>query len=667
MNEKYKWIFREKENEGSLPSFFQSHHIPGGVAKILWRRGVKTEKALSHFLYDTMGDLGDPFQMKGMSQAVERIRKALEGHEKIVIYGDYDVDGITSTSILYRFFRRIGADIGFYIPGREGEGYGLNEGAITKLCGEGYTLLITVDCGISSAGLVDKRAGDIDFIITDHHVPPEKLPEKAVSVINAHQKDCPYPYKEMAGCGTAYYLCRALSLALWGKLYMEDIELVALGTIADMVPLTGENRILVREGIKRMENTAIPGLMALLKAAGIDCSGQGNGRPLTSEQISFGLAPRLNASGRIAHARQGVALMVTESAAEAEKLALSLCDINGKRQKIEREIFDEALKRADELQEEQDMALVIDGKGWHPGVIGIVASRVLERFHRPVLVITVKNGVGKGSCRSIPGFDIYEALKAESSFLLQFGGHKMAAGFSIEEGKIPAFRKALNDYARDKLTEEDCIPQLEIEQVMTLPEVTLDFIRSLSLLEPCGCDNPKPLFASRSVFVESVRRMGTENRHFKCLLSQGGTVAEAVFWNPGEEDPCRAGEEASIVFDPEIHEWYGEHVQLLGKDMREAAPGGELLLDRDFLVELFLALREYMQRGTRPVLEVQEMLQRHFEDRCPENKLKIGLVVFEEIGILSRYARNGEEFFSYRTIRKKMDLTKSPAFCRYQK
>ncbi len=667
MSKKYKWIFREKENEGTLPSFFQSHHIPGGIARILWRRGIKTEEELSHFLYDTMEDLGDPFLMKGMKQAVDRIRQALDRKEKIVIYGDYDVDGITSTSILYRFFRGLGADIGFYIPGREGEGYGLNEGAVTKLCGEGYTLLITVDCGISSAELVDKRAGDIDFIITDHHVPPETLPAKAAAVINAHQKDCPYPYKEMAGCGTAYYLCRALSLALWGKPYREDVELAALGTVADMVPLTGENRILVREGIKRMKNTAIPGLQALLKAAGIDLSGNGNGRPLTAEQISFGLAPRLNASGRIAHARQGVALMVTESASEAEKLALSLCDINGERQKIERQIFKEALKRAEELQGEEDMALVIDGKGWHPGVIGIVASRVLERYHRPSLVITVKDGVGKGSCRSIPGFDIYEALKAESPFLLQFGGHKMAAGFSIEEAKIPAFRKALNAYAREKLTEEDCIPQLEIEQVMTLPEVTLDFIRSLSLLEPCGCDNPKPLFASRGVFVESARRMGAEDRHFKCLLSQEGTAAEAVFWNPGKEDPCRPGEEASIVFDPEIHEWYGEHVQLLGKDMEEAVPGEELLLDRDFLVGLFLALRESMQRGARPVLEVQEMLRRRFQERCPENKLKIGLVVFEEIGILSRYSRNGEEFFSYRTLREKMDLTKSPAFRRYQK
>lgn len=667
MNEKYKWIFREKEKEEGLPDFFRIHQIPAAAARILWRRGVRSEEALSHFLYDTLEDLADPFLMKGMRQAVDRIGRALAGKEKIVIYGDYDVDGITSTSILYRYFRRLGADIGFYIPGREGEGYGLNDGAVTKLAGEGYTLLITVDCGISSAELVDRRAGEIDFIITDHHVPPAVLPSRAAAVINAHQADCPYPYKDMAGCGTAFNLCRALSLEREGQASSENVELAALGTIADMVPLTGENRILVREGMRRMGDTKVPGLAALIRAAGIDPTGKGNGRPLTAEQISFGLAPRLNAAGRIAHARQGVALMTTESAKEAERLASGLCDINVERQSIEREIFQEALTRAEALRDEQDMVLVIDGKDWHPGVIGIVASRVLERFHRPVLVVTIKDGVGKGSCRSVPGFDLYAALTAMKDHLIQFGGHKMAAGFSIREEEIPAFRKAINAYARERLTPEDCIPRLEIEQTMRLPEVTLDFIKSLDLLEPCGSENPRPLFASRGAFVESSRRMGADGRHFKCLLSQDGAAAEAVFWNPGEEDPCRPGGEVSIVYEPEIHEWYGEHVQLLGKDMREDAPEEELLLDRDFLVEVFLKLRDYMRGGARPLAEVQEMLRGGFARKVPENKLKIGLAIFEEIGILSRYPRNGQEFLSYRTLREKMDLAQSPTFCKYRK
>lgn len=665
MRETYKWIFRAKDNEAAVPSFFREQGVPEGTARILQRRGIRMEEALRHFLHDSMADLSDPFLMKGMREAVDRILRALRNKERFVIYGDYDVDGITATSILYRFFRRLGADAGFYIPGRDGEGYGLNEGAVGRLCEEGCRLLITVDCGISSASLIDAWADRVDFIVTDHHVPPEILPGKAAAVVNPHQKDCPYPYEELAGCGVAYMLCRALWKTLRGEDYTEDVELAALGTIADMVPLTGENRILVKTGLARFPKTAIVGLAALLKAAGL--SDGRDGKRITSDQVSFGLAPRLNASGRIAHAKKGVALMTTEDPAEAERLAEEMCAINVERQTIERAIFQEALTRLEELEGQQSMALVIDGKNWHPGVIGIVASRVLEQFHRPVLVITIHDGVGKGSCRSIPGFNIYEALKAQSELLLQFGGHTMAAGFSIEEEKIPLFRQRLNAYAAERLTEEDCIPQLELEQFLPLPDVTLDFIHSLELLEPCGCENPRPLFVSRGVFVESARRMGAENRHFKCLLSEGGTAAEAVFWNPGEEDPCTPGEEIAIAYEPEIHEWYGEHVQLIGKDVREMKPGDELLLDRTFLVDVFLKLRGILSGGSRPVAEVHRQLSGLYRGSCPEIRLKAGLRVFEELGILSRYSRSGQEYFIYHVLKDKMDLQTSPTFCKYRK
>lgn len=664
MRETYKWIFRAKDNEAAVPSFFREEGVPEGTARILQRRGIGTAEALRHFLHDSMADLADPFLMKGMREAADRILRALRERERFVIYGDYDVDGITATSILYRFFRRLGADVGFYIPGRDGEGYGLNEGAVKKLCEAGCRLIITVDCGISSAALIDAWAGRVDFIVTDHHVPPEVLPERAVAVVNPHQKDCPYPYEELAGCGVAYMLCRALHQKLYGEDYTDDVELAALGTIADMVPLTGENRILVKTGLARFPKTEIVGLAALLKAAGL--SDGRDGKRITSDQVSFGLAPRLNASGRIAHAKKGVALMTTEEPDEAERLAEEMCAINVERQTIERAIFQEALTRLEELEGEQSMALVIDGKDWHPGVIGIVASRVLEQFHRPVLVITVHDGVGKGSCRSIPGFNIYEALKAQSDLLLQFGGHTMAAGFSIAADKIPLFRERLNAYAAERLTEEDCIPQLELEQFLPLPEVTLDFIHSLELLEPCGCENPRPLFASRRVFVESARRMGAENRHFKCLLSEGGTAAEAVFWNPGEEDPCAPGEEIAVAYEPEIHEWYGEHVQLIGKDVREMKPGEELLLDRTFLVDVFLKLRELLAGGSRPVAEVHRQLAGQCGG-CPEIRLKAGLRVFEELGILSRYSRSGQEYFIYHVLKDKMDLQTSPTFCKYRK
>ncbi len=664
MKEKYKWIYRKKNDEDLLP-FFREAGIPKGVARIMQRRGVRTEDALHHFLYDTLDDLADPFLMKGMKETVDRLLEARERKEKVVIYGDYDVDGITSTSILYRFFHRIGIDAGFYIPGREGEGYGLNVGAVEKLIKEGYTLLITVDCGISSAKLIDDMAGGIDFIVTDHHLPPEVLPTKALAVVNPHQKDCPYPYEDLAGCGVAFTVCRAISKKLFGTNYKEDVELAALGTIADMVSLTGENRVLVREGLARFKKTKIKGLAALLRAAGVVSEDKPD-RPVTSDQVSFGLAPRINASGRIRHAKEGVALMVTESDEEAKRLAERLCELNTERQATERGIYDDALKRLQEVHKADDMALVVDGDNWHPGVIGIVASRILELMHRPVLVITKRDGVGKGSCRSIPGFSIYEALKAQSDLLLQFGGHTMAAGFSIKEENIPLFRERLNEYARTKITEEDCIPQMEIEEEVPLPEVTLDFIHSLSLLEPCGCDNPKPLFASRGVFVESARRMGAENRHFKCLLSQGGTAVESVFWNPGN-DPCSPGDEVAVAYEPEIHDWYGEHVQLIGKDVQELTPDANVRLDRDFLVQVFLKVREFLAPGSVQVSELQERLGRLSGGRCPMVKIKAALVILEELGIMSRYSRNGQEYFMYHSLKKKMDLAASPTYQKYSK
>lgn len=664
MKETYKWIYRKKNDEELLP-FFKSAGIPKGVARIMQRRGVRSEEALHHFLYDTLDDLADPFLMKGMRETAERLLLARERKEKVVIYGDYDVDGITSTSILYRFFKRIGMDVGFYIPGREGEGYGLNTGAVEKLIGEGYTLLITVDCGISSARLIDDMAGDIDFIVTDHHLPPEVLPTKAVAVVNPHQKDCPYPYEDLAGCGVAFTVCRAISKTLFGTNYKEDVELAALGTIADMVSLTGENRILVREGLARFKKTKIKGLAALLKAAGVVNEDKPD-RPVTSDQVSFGLAPRINASGRIRHAKEGVALMVTESGEDAKQMAQRLCELNMERQATERGIYEEALKRLSDVHKADDMALVVDGDDWHPGVIGIVASRILELMHRPVLVITKRDGVGKGSCRSIPGFSIYEALKAQSDLLLQFGGHTMAAGFSIKEENIPLFRKRLNEYARTKITEEDCIPQMEIEEEVPLPEVTIDFIHSLSLLEPCGCDNPKPLFASRGVFVESTRRMGAENRHFKCLLSQGGTAVESVFWNPGE-DPCRAGDEVAVAYEPEIHDWYGEHVQLIGKDVQELMPEKDVRLDRDFLVQVFLKVREWLVPGNMPVSELQDRLSKLSRGQCPMVKIKAALIILGELGIISRYNRNGQEYFIYHALKRKMDLTASKTYQKYSK
>lgn len=492
------FIWKYNTSESLTPDFFQKENISFNVAHILYKRGINTEEKLYHFRYDTLSNLANPFLMKDMHAAVERIIKAINQQESIVIYGDYDVDGITSTSILYRFLKKEGASVDFYIPNREKEGYGLNQQAIEQLAVQGTQLLITVDNGIAASDLIASAPKSMDFIITDHHMVPDKIPD-AVAVINPHQEDCSYPYEDLAGCGVAFSVCRALSLAMHKQDYVDDVELVAMGTIADVVSLTGENRIFVKEGLKRLQSTSIVGIRALLEAAGIVKPDED--KKISVEDISFGLAPRLNASGRIAHAKLGVELMIASTMTEATSIAKSLCDVNIKRQAIEREIYKEALARLHELQLESSSVMVIDGHNWNSGVIGISASRILEQYNRPVLMITIKDGIGKGSCRSTPNFDIYQALKVHENLLIQLGGHKMAAGFSIQEENIPLFREAINLYAQKNFKEEDFVPELEIEQIMPLSEMTTEFIKELEILEPCGCDNPRPLFASEGLSV----------------------------------------------------------------------------------------------------------------------------------------------------------------------
>lgn len=652
---KYKWnLTADTESRVSIPLFFKAHHIPDGLARILMRRNIVDEETLSHFLYDDLDNLFDPFLMRGMDQAVNRIIEAIRHQEKIVIYGDYDVDGITATSIMYRCLYSLHAKVGYYIPQREVEGYGLNKKALDKLACEGYSLLITVDCGISSAQLIAEAPETLDIIVTDHHTPPEVIPD-CIAVLNPHQADCSYPFKELAGCGVAYTLCRGLHLRLDQIDYYNDLELVALGTIADVVSLTGENRILVREGMKRFVHTPIKGLSALLYASGI--IHEDTVEIKRADQISFGLAPRLNAAGRIDHAETGVQLLTTESSSEAEKLANRLCEINMTRQQIEKKIYEEARERIGELQIEKDPTLVIDGDDWHPGVIGIVASRILENFHRPVFVITVRNGIGKGSCRSIPAFNIYEALAANSDLLLQFGGHKMAAGFSIKKENIPLFRKRMNHLAAGILRPEDFIPVLNVEDTLSLDELSLDFIQSLDLLEPCGCDNPKPLFSTKGAFVETSRHIGQEGRHFKCQLSRNNDLIDVICWGTGAESPCQAGDVIDLVYEPEIHDWYGRHVQLICKDIKQEKVH---ILDRNYLVNVYRKLDSILRNMPKPVKEVHYQLIGKFD--FDPIYLKMALAVFEELEIISRYSRNGEEFYQRRIVHKRLDLLSSSVY-----
>lgn len=655
---KYIWKFASAGKDNEIPAFFSIHGISPLVAGILLRRGIDTEDKLKHFCYDTPADLSDPFLMKGMQAAVDRIILALQKKEPLVIYGDYDVDGITATSILYRFLKREGADVRFYIPARETEGYGLNLPAVQKLAEEGCKLLITVDNGIAAADIIAQAPETMDIIVTDHHLVPEKIPN-AIAVLNPHQKDCRYPYKELAGCGVAYTVCRALALTLHNEAYEEDMELVAMGTIADVVSLTGENRILVREGLRKMRHTQIPGLAALLRAAGIVKPGED--KPISVEDVSFGLAPRLNAAGRIAHARMGVDLLISYSREKAEHIARNLCEINVKRQAVEKGIYEEAVQRLHQLNAEKADVMVIDGHGWNPGVIGISASRILEQYNRPVLMITIKDGIGKGSCRSIPAFDIYQALKAQESLLIQLGGHKMAAGFSIREENIPAFRKAINDYAARVLSPEDFIPELELEEYLPLRELTPRFIHELEILEPCGCDNPRPLFASKNLHVNYTRHMGKDNKHFKCMFEQDNISRQGIFWNTGVSSPCRNGDIVSAAYRAEIHEWYGENVQLICKDIIIRP---EPFLNRDKMVSFYLTVKRVMDSES-PIEEIQHQVADRLKPSFSFQEVELMFRVFEEIHLLNRRQRGNETYYQYQPAVKKLDLYTSSTYCKY--
>lgn len=655
---KYIWKFASAGKDNKIPAFFSIHGISPLVAGILLRRGIDTEDKLKHFCYDTPADLSDPFLMKGMQDAVDRIILALQKKEPLVIYGDYDVDGITATSILYRFLKREGADVRFYIPARETEGYGLNLPAVQKLAEEGCKLLITVDNGIAAADIIAQAPETMDIIVTDHHLVPEKIPN-AIAVLNPHQKDCRYPYKELAGCGVAYTVCRALALTLHNEAYEEDMELAAMGTIADVVSLTGENRILVREGLRKMRHTQIPGLAALLRAAGIVKPGED--KPISVEDVSFGLAPRLNAAGRIAHARMGVDLLISYSREKAEHIARNLCEINVKRQAVEKGIYEEAVQRLHQLNAEKADVMVIDGHGWNPGVIGISASRILEQYNRPVLMITIKDGIGKGSCRSIPAFDIYQALKAQESLLIQLGGHKMAAGFSIREENIPAFRKAINDYAARVLSPEDFIPELELEEYLPLRELTPRFIHELEILEPCGCDNPRPLFASKNLHVNYTRHMGKDNKHFKCMFEQDNISRQGIFWNTGVSSPCRNGDIVSAAYRAEIHEWYGENVQLICKDIIIRP---EPFLNRDKMVSFYLTVKRVMDSES-PIEEIQHQVADRLKPSFSFQEVELMFRVFEEIHLLNRRQRGNETYYQYQPAVKKLDLYTSSTYCKY--
>ena len=481
-----KWVLRDDVDQNLINTLASELNTPKSIARILCNRKIYDVESAHRYFRFQIGDLYDPFLLADMQKAVDRIILALRNREKILIYGDYDVDGITSVSLVYLLLKYLGCNVEFYIPNRLREGYGMSIDGIKVAQLKGVSLIITVDCGITAIEEVQfaKKAG-IDIIISDHHESGTELPN-ALAVLNPKANGENYPFRELAGVGVAYKLLLALirMLKLDEEIIHQYVDLVAIGSAADIVPIVDENRILVREGLRKLNEKNKPGLAALLETSGL------RNKVISTGQIVFVLAPRINAVGRMGNAERAVRLLTTSNKPQAKNIAAILEAENRERKNIDDLTFKEAQEIVDnEYDLQETAALVLDMDGWHPGVIGIVASRIVEKYYRPTVMISVEDGIGKGSARSIHGFDVYEALKKCEDLMLGFGGHKYAAGLTIEEKKIQPLRERLNEIARETLTDDMLIPKWNIDCEIGLDEINSRFVQLLKMMATYGPQN----------------------------------------------------------------------------------------------------------------------------------------------------------------------------------
>ena len=535
------------------------------VSSVLASRGVSCPEQATEFLTQETTLAHSPFLMKDMDKAVARIDRALSDGERIAIFGDYDVDGITATCIMVDYLKGRGADVVHYIPRRIEDGYGLSCEAIEGLRKGGATLLVTVDCGITGVEEVAyARSIGMDVVVTDHHECKETLPV-AAAVVDPRRTDCEYPFKHLAGCGVALKLV----LALGGPdreeaLFSRYCTLAAIGTVADVMQMTGENRTIVSRGLASLDRSDFIGLHALLKEAGLA------GREISSVQIGFVLAPRINAAGRMGAADMAADLLLCQDAAQAEELAKSLCALNRERQSVEQTIYSQAEAMIEELPEDQRRALVLASETWHQGVVGIVASRLSEKYSRPSFMIHLNGGVGKGSCRSWGGFNLFAALESCSDLLLGFGGHELAAGFTIDEANIPAFRARMNQYAAEYWVGKAPESALEVDVELRQPgRVTLQEVEALAALEPYGSGNARPLFCLMGATLLRTQNVG-QNRHLKLRLGKGNAQFDGIFFSTTSAAcGCAEGDRVDAAFYLQVNEFRGSRtVQLQMVDIR---------------------------------------------------------------------------------------------------
>lgn len=647
--------------EGCIKDLIKQLHISSVLAQVLVNRGITEPDEAKLFLDDSCSQGYDPFMMKGMDKAVERIQQAIKKQERIVIYGDYDVDGITSTSLVCSVLHDLDASAGFYIPERQSEGYGLNREALQQLQDEHTDVVITVDCGISSYDLVSDFQGAMDIIITDHHEVPSQIPA-CCAVLDPKQKGCTYPYKNLAGVGVAYKLCQAL----WQTLRQETMpgytELAALGTIADLVPLTDENRIIVQAGLRCMKKGHHVGVQALLEASSLA------GETISAGRIAFTAAPRLNAAGRISHAAKGVQLLLEQDIAKARVLAAELSELNAQRQEIEHTIAEQAVTQIEQQGRSQDSVLVAFGQDWHAGVIGIAASRLVETYYRPSLVIGIHDGIGKGSCRSIAGFNMYEALQSADDLLIQYGGHPMAAGFSIEPAHIEAFRQRLQAYAAVHMTAEDYIPLVPIDMQVEPRDISLELITELAKLEPYGMGNSRPVFTVSHAVIEEIRPIGKEKQHLRLVVTTtDNTRLQGVGWSMADRcDELIEGDTVDIAFQLERNDFNGiSSPQLIIQDIH--SPQLPIVLSREMMIHVYMTMKKFISHGEMALWQVRKHIAATEGDRCEIHTMYAAIQVLKEIGVIAVCQSAAGPAYYFPHISGKMNLDTSPTYNRYRK
>lgn len=559
---KKKWVFFEVDEE-KINEISKKYNVSKLLARVLVNRNI-TDEDVEVFLNPTRNDFHDPFEMPDMKEAVDRIEKAINEKEKIIIYGDYDVDGITSITVLKRFLEERGVEVNYYVPNRLQEGYGLNKEAIKQIAEDGHKLMITVDCGISGIEEVQySNSLGIETIVTDHHEPLDELPD-AIAVVDAKRKDNKYPFRGLAGVGVVFKLIQAISirLNLDEKEYLKYLDIVCVGTISDIVPLVDENRVIAKLGLKLIQVTRNVGLKSLLKAIGY--------KNINSMAISFGVAPRINACGRMGFQGEALKLFLTDNIVQATEITEKLNKYNIERQEKEKKIFEEAIEALKNVDMNKTNSIVLAGNGWHHGVIGIVASKLTEKFFKPTLLLSLEDDIAKGSGRSIPGFDLHSALCATSKYLEKYGGHEMAVGLSLKKENLDSFKIAFEKVAEESNVKE-ILPVIYVDGEISLEDMNNETVEDLDKLEPFGEANKTPIFLYKNLRIDSIRAL-SEGRHLKMTLKDGNAIINAIGFNMGSlTEDYLIGDKVDIIGTLEKNSYNGiDTIQINLKDIMKS-------------------------------------------------------------------------------------------------